>query len=205
MGNTPLARRRPARRGASARSCTLPDSIGADLDLLSIGINPSLYSVERGYNFARPGNRFWPAFNASGLAQAPVEPGRAAIRLLRRRDRIGFTDIVKRPTRKADELTDEDYRSGARRLARKIARHAPRIAWFQGISAYARFLEHALGVTRRVVPGLQPERFGITRVYVTPNPSGANPAAAPKALLAQFRALARLRRRWTRGRKAAVT
>lgn len=181
---------------------TLRDRIGPGLDILSIGINPSIYSVEMGFNFARPGNRFWPAVNASGLLQAPVEPGKQAMKILFERDRIGFTDIVKRATRKADELDEDEFRRGARLLLRKIERHTPRIAWFQGTSACAKFLEHALHIQRKVTPGLQPERLGQTRIYVTPNPSGANPAANPKALLGHFQQLAEFRHGLRIGRKS---
>ena len=179
---------------------TLRDRIGPGLDILSIGINPSLYSVEKGFNFARPGNRFWPAANASGLLVAPVEPGRAAMRILFERDRIGFTDIVKRPTRTANELEEAEYRHGAKVLLRKIKRHEPLIAWFQGTSACAKFLEFALEIRRKVIVGEQPERIGKTFIFVTPNPSGANPAANPKALLEHFRNLAEFRKAIRRAR-----
>ncbi len=180
---------------AEATEATLRDWIGPGLHILSIGINPSIYSVELGFNFARPGNRFWPAVNASGLLQAPVQPGKEAMKTLLERDRIGFTDIVKRATRKAAELDENDYRRGARLLLRKLERHSPRIAWFQGTSACAKFFEHALDIRRKVAPGLQPERLGQTRLFVTPNPSGTNPAANPKALLAHLQQLAEIKRK----------
>ncbi len=171
----------------------LPERLAAGLDIVSIGINPSLYSVERGFNFARPGNRFWPAFNAAGLVPEPLEPGKAAIARLLRQYAIGFTDIVRRPTERSDQLSDEDFRKGARALKRKLLRIQPRIAWFQGVTAYAKYLQHAEGAKRPVKAGLQPERIGATRVFVTPNPSGANPAANPRALLEHFTALRNLR------------
>ena len=172
---------------------TLPDYLGPGLDIVSIGINPSVYSVERGFNFARPGNRFWPALNASGLVPEPLEPSVAAVKQLFRVHRIGFTDLVKRATARADELTTADYARGARLLERKLRRHRPAIAWFQGTSAYRIFLEH-LGTPRaKIGPGLQPERVGATRVFVTPNPSGANPAANLDKLVPLYRKLARLR------------
>ena len=171
---------------------TLPDHLGPGVDIVSIGINPSVYSVERGFNFARPGNRFWPALNASGLVPEPLEPSAAAVMRLFRVYRIGFTDLVKRATARADELTD-DYARGARLLERKLRRHRPAIAWFQGTSAYRIFLEH-LGTRRsEIKPGLQPESVGATRVFVTPNPSGANPAANLDKLVPLYRELARLR------------
>ena len=172
---------------------SLPDFVGPGLDILSIGINPSLYSVERGFPFARPGNRFWPALNGSGLVPSPLEPSRDAIERLLREHRIGFTDLVKRATARASELTEEDYARGARLLRAKLARYAPAIAWFHGVSAYRLFLAHAGTPRRPIAAGLQPERIGRTRIFVTPNPSGANPRANPKQLVPLYRDLVRLR------------
>ena len=180
------------------RDRTLADYLRPGLDIVSIGINPSRYSVDKGFAFARPGNRFWPTLNASGLVPEALEPGRAAIERLFERYGIGFTDVVKKPSRRADELAERDFEHGARLLQRKLLRHKPRIAWFQGVSAYGKFLEHALGVRRRVKPGLQAERIGATAVFVSPNPSGANPAANPRALLPYYRELKRFRDRLRR-------
>jgi double-stranded uracil-DNA glycosylase len=174
---------------------TLPDFLAPGLDIVSIGINPSLYSVERGFYFARPGNRFWPALNASGLVAAPLVPSREAVELVFRRDRIGFTDLVKRATARAAELSDADYRRGARALQDKLARYAPAIAWFHGTSGYRLFLVHAGLARPQVAVGLQPERVGPTRIFVTPNPSGANPSANPKLLVPLYHELAALRDR----------
>jgi double-stranded uracil-DNA glycosylase len=180
------------------RQRTLPDFIAPGLDILSIGINPSLYSVERGFPFARPGNRFWPALNASGLVPAPLEPSRAAVERLLRDHRIGFTDLVKRATARAADLTEEDYAEGARLLQAKLGRYAPAIAWFHGTSAYRLFLAHTGAPRPTIAAGLQPERFGPTRVFVTPNPSGANPRANPKLLVPLYRDLVRLRNKLRR-------
>ena len=178
-----------------ARRDRLPDRLRPGLDIVSIGINPSLYTVEQGFNFARRSNRFWPTFNACGLVAEPLDPGIAAVRALLETHRIGFTDLVARPTARADELTDTDYRAGARVLRRKLLKYQPAIAWFQGVSAFQKYLEHAEGVRRRVTPGLQPETIGSTRVFVTPNPSGANPAANPRQLLPLYLELKALRDR----------
>ncbi len=174
---------------------TLPDLLAPGLDIVSIGINPSLYSVERGFYFARPGNRFWPALNASGLIVPPVEPSREAVEMLFQKYRIGFTDLVKRATARAAELSDADYRRGARMLQQKLARYEPAIAWFHGTSAYRLFLLHARMPRPQIAVGLQPERVKSTRIFVTPNPSGANPSANPKQLVPLYRELAALRDR----------
>jgi TDG/mug DNA glycosylase family protein len=174
---------------------TLPDFLAPGLDIVSIGINPSLYSVERGFYFARPGNRFWPALNASGVIVPPVAPSRDAVELLFRRYHIGFTDLAKRATPRAAELADADYRRGARVLQKKLVRYAPAIAWFHGVSAYRLFLAHVGTPRAKVAVGLQPERIGLTQIFVTPNPSGANPRANPKHLVPLYRELAALRDR----------
>ncbi|MGE0118808.1 MAG: mismatch-specific DNA-glycosylase [Dongiaceae bacterium] len=172
---------------------TLPDHLAPGLDIVSIGLNPSIYSVERGFYFARPGNRFWPALNASGLIPEPLAPSPEAVERLFRQYRIGFTDLVKRATVRVAELSDDDYARGVRQLREKLGRHAPAIAWFHGISGYRRFLAHAATPRAEIIAGLQPERIGTSHVFVTPNPSGANPMAAPKLLVPLYRELARLR------------
>ncbi len=189
------AKSAPARSKRARRSLVLPDSLAPGLEIVSIGINPSTYSAIRGFNFARPGNRFWPTFNAAGFVPETLEPGKASVLKLLRDYRIGFTDIVKRATDRADELTDEDYRHGARVLKQKLLRCQPAIAWFQGVSAFQKYLEFAEGAQRPVRPGPQPERVGATLVFVTPNPSGANPAANAKLLLPWYRELKELRDR----------
>jgi len=172
---------------------TLPDFLAPGLDIVSIGINPSLYSVERGFYFARPGNRFWPALNASGLVATPVEPSQEGIDLLFQKHRIGFTDLVKRATGRASELAAEEYEQGTHVLRKKLVRHAPAIAWFHGVSAYRLFLTHTGTPRAKIVAGLQPELIGPSKIFVTPNPSGANPAANPKQLVPLYRELVRLR------------
>ena len=177
------------------RALTVADHIGPGLDIVSIGINPSLYTVGHGFHFARPGNRFWPTFNAAGIAPATLTPGKEAVEVLLREHRIGFTNIASRATARADELDEDDYRRGARVLKRKLLKHQPLIAWFQGTSAFQKYLEHAQGVKRKIKPGLQVETIGATSVFVSPNPSGANPAANPRLLLPWYLELRRLRDR----------
>ena len=78
---------------------TLPDYLRSGLDVVSIGLNPSLPSVRAGYYFANPRNRFWRALHGSRLvtAEEVMEPGIAAMEALLQQG-FGFTDVVKRPT-----------------------------------------------------------------------------------------------------------
>ena len=83
---------------------TLPDYLRPGLDIVSIGINPSLPSVERGFYFANPRNRFWRALNASRLVDVPLDPGMASQQQMMIEFGIGFTDLVKRPSASAKAL-----------------------------------------------------------------------------------------------------
>lgn len=170
---------------------TLPDLLAPDLRLVSVGLNPSLPSVAAGFYFANPRNRFWAALNASGLLTETVDPGPAAMRRMFAVERIGFTDLVKRPTRGAGELRAADYRAGALALEERLAPHAPAMLWFHGRLAWGHFLRYARnGALPSPAWGLQSERVGGAPVFVTPNPSPANAAFSLDDLTAHYRALA---------------
>ena len=93
------------------RARTLADTVGPGMRVLACGLNPSLYSADAGVGFARPGNRFWPAALAAGLASAPRDPAAAL-----RDHGLGMTDVVKRATVAAAELTRDEYRAGLDRV-----------------------------------------------------------------------------------------
>lgn len=169
---------------------TLPDLLAPGMRVLSIGLNPSLPSVVAGFYFANPRNRFWKALNASQLLPAPVQPGPDAMRLLLEREGIGFTDVVKRPTRGAADLRAADYREGAPRLYSLIETFRPGYAWFHGKVAFKQFVRHAGLENGEDVWGRQALTVGTTRFFVTPNPSPANAAYSLEALISWFNALA---------------
>ena len=77
---------------------TLPDYLEHGLDVVFVGINPGAYSAEVGHYFATPQNRFWPAVNRSGLLTGPLDASTDHLALAQR---IGFTDLVKRPSNSA--------------------------------------------------------------------------------------------------------
>ena len=150
---------------------TLPDYLREGLDIVFIGLNPSVYSVEVGHYFANPRNRFWSAFNRSKLIDREVSCEEDATLL---RDGIGFTDVVKRPTRQGSGLKVSDYREWAPVLKDKLIKFQPRIASFHGMMGYRAYLKDAENVDGRLELGLQERAIGQTRVFVVPNPSPAN-------------------------------
>jgi TDG/mug DNA glycosylase family protein len=171
------------------RAETLPDILQTGLSVLSVGLNPSLPSVASGFYFANPRNRFWTALNASSLLSEPVSPGPDSMQQLLEREGLGFTDLVKRPTRGAGELRVRDYRQGAPRLRALIERYQPQYAWFHGKLAYKNFIRYG-GMDTEDDWGLQRQRVGETRLFVTPNPSPANAAFSLTDLVAWYNRLA---------------
>jgi TDG/mug DNA glycosylase family protein len=163
---------------------TLADLLRPGLDIAFVGINPSLYSVQQGHYFARRTNRFWPAFSRSRLSTA-ARRGLGVETLEPRHDALlqpfgfGFTDVVKRPTARAGELSRAEFAAGAACLVEKLERFAPRIACFHGVTGF-RPLATALGADEKAVAlGLQAMRIGATRLFVVPNPSPANAHFTP--------------------------
>ena len=152
---------------------TLPDYLRVGLDIVFVGINPSAYSVRVGHYFGNPRNRFWTAFNMSGLVAPTLTPELDHTLL---DHGIGFTDLVKRPTPQASGLNAGDFRHGAPMLKEKLERCHPLIVCFQGITAYRQYLTYGEGVQAKsdLVIGRQERPLGNSRVYVAPSPSPAN-------------------------------
>jgi len=174
---------------------TLPDLLRDQLDLVFIGINPSLYSVAQGHYFARNTNRFWPAFSRSVLS----EPARRALgvdRLEPSHDAallahgIGFTDVVKRPTARADELSAGEFETGVRDLVTKLETFQPRIACFHGMMGYRPFIRVYAPEQPTPALGQQNISLGRTILFVIPNPSPANAHASPAAQTEWYNRLA---------------
>jgi TDG/mug DNA glycosylase family protein len=163
---------------------TLPDLLKPGLDIVFVGINPSVFSATRGHYFARPTNRFWPCLSRSILSLAARRA--LGVETLRpEHDRalldhgIGFTDVVKRASPKASDVAPSEFAAGVRRLSATLERYRPRIACFHGVTGY-RHVQRALAGTKAEIRlGLQDLRLGPTLLYLVPNPSGANAHFTP--------------------------
>jgi TDG/mug DNA glycosylase family protein len=163
------------------RARTLPDTVGPGMRMLVCGLNPSLYAADVGVGFARPGNRFWPAALAAGIVSADRDP-RVAMRV----DSIGMTDIVKRATPRADELTRDEYRAGLGRVERLVRWLQPGVVCFVGLAGWR------AAVDRRAVAGEQPDGLAGRPVYVMPSTSGLNARVPLDELADHLRAAASL-------------
>ncbi len=151
--------------------------IGPDLLILFCGINPSLYSGAVGHPFAGPGNLFWKALHGSGFTDREFSAfeSRELLRL-----RLGVTNLVERSTAKAAELSRDELREGARRLAGKAEGYRPRWVAILGIDAYQ------MAFDRPHATGQQAETLGTARLWVLPNPSRANVHYPLPVLIEEF-------------------
>jgi len=146
------------------RERTLADLVGPDMRLLIVGLNPSVYAADVGVGFGRPGNRAWPALLGSGLATVDRDP----LDLLRSH-RIGMTDLVKRATAKASELSPAEFRHGFDRLDALCTWLQPGAICVLGVTGW-----RTASGDRTAQLGLQDRTLGGRPVYVMPNPSGLN-------------------------------
>jgi double-stranded uracil-DNA glycosylase len=160
-------------------SATLPDYLRTGLDIVFVGINPGLYSVQKGHYFARGTSRFWRAFSASSLSEhirrtlgiEALGPEHD-VELLR--FGIGFTDIIKRPTANVSTLSPDEFNHWTPLLVEKLRSYAPRVACFHGLMGFRPFAKMVFKTASSPVHGGQQETIGPTRLFVVPNPSGAN-------------------------------
>lgn len=163
----------------SFRDAEVPDLLPAGdgddavpLRLLFVGINPGLWTAATQTHFAHPANRFYPALLRAGIVERAVDPAAGMTdedraHLLSRG--IGITNLVRRATARADELSAQELREGGERLRGTVRRASPRVVAVAGITAY----RSAFGL-RKATVGRQPEPFEGAVLWVVPNPSGLN-------------------------------
>jgi TDG/mug DNA glycosylase family protein len=173
----------------SYRDAEVPDLVGPGLRLLFVGINPGLWTAATQTHFAHPANRFYPALLEAGIITEPISPSDGMSEEDRDRLRargIGITNIVRRATARASELTDAELRAGGIELARTVRRTRPRVVAVAGITAYR------VAFHRRGAPlGRQPEPLEGADLWVVPNPSGLNAHETVHTLAAAYAEAAR--------------
>lgn len=112
------------------------DHLDYGLSILFIGFNPSLRSGEVGHHYANPRNNFWRILHRSGLTPRLYDAFEDGELL---KLGYGFTNIVARPTRGAEDITREEYEEGREILRAKLEQYRPRIACFVGKGVYTEF------------------------------------------------------------------
>jgi double-stranded uracil-DNA glycosylase len=141
----------------------LPDLLRPGLMIVFCGTAAGTVSAARGAYYAHPQNRFWSALHTIGLTP----------RLLRPHEYgelpqwgVGLTDIAKHVSGMDRELPrDALGREACAELEEKIKAAQPKLLAFTSLTAGRRYLGRAAGF------GEQPERIGVTRLWLLPSPS----------------------------------
>jgi double-stranded uracil-DNA glycosylase len=176
------------------RGCEVDDLVGPGLRLLFVGINPGLWTAAVRTHFAHPTNRFYPALAAAGITDYEVD--RVAGMTVADRAHlisrgVGITNLVRRATARAAELSREELREGGPRLQRFVAEHKPAVVAIAGVTAYRDAF-----VEPRAAVGRQPEtldsaaRWSGAALWTVPNPSGLNAHETVATLAAAYAAAA---------------
>lgn len=164
-------------RARAAR--TLPDFVGPGMRVLVCGLNPSVVAADAGYGYAGATNRFWRAAVGAGLV--------AAVRARRpldvlSTDGVGMTDLVKRATPRASELTTKEYRAGWARVLSMVEWLRPGVVLFVGLAGWR------AAVAPGAVAGWQPPDACPVPAYVMPSTSGLNAGTSMEQLVAHMEA-----------------
>lgn len=175
----------------SFRDAEVPDLLpgpGQPLRLLFVGINPGLWTAATRTHFAHPGNRFYPALLQGGVLTEPIDPANGMDDDDRDRLRsqgIGISNVVRRATAKASELSADELREGGAELTALVASAHPQVVAIAGITAYRTAFARP-----KAVMGRQPEDLAGAELWVVPNPSGLNAHETVASLAEAYRQVA---------------
>ncbi|CAE6824118.1 G/U mismatch-specific DNA glycosylase [Paraburkholderia haematera] len=159
----------------------LPDILEPGLSVIFCGINPGVLAASTGRHFAGRGNRFWRVLHLAGFTPEQLCPTNDRTLL---QFGYGLTTVVSRPTARADELSQWEFKAAATEFEQKIERYAPQCVAFLGKMALC-----AMSGEREIHWGPQPTAFGSARAWVLPNPSGLNRTFSLDALVTAYREL----------------
>lgn len=163
----------------------LTDSIGPNLIVLFVGLNPGIRTATSGHAYSHPSNLFWKLMHSSGCTPrlcSPTEDGD-----MPRLYNLGLTNIVSRPTKDGSELSKQEMDESVAELEAKIARFRPETVGIVGKSIWESIwrVKHGRAIRKGEFRyGYQDESermgkvkngensFGGARVYVLTTTSG---------------------------------
>lgn len=144
----------------------LPNLIVPNLDVLFIGINPGRHACEQKHHFAGPVNHFYNCLHKSELTHrlchsdedvkmisgqpignlqsgnpANINPNSTTSPPATYK--IGITNCVKKATKLASDITNEEWEAGCKQLYADICKNLPKFIVFNGISTFRNFLKYA--------------------------------------------------------------
>jgi len=144
---------------------SLSDILKKRLDIVFVGLSPSISSVESGHYHSDPlGKRFWNTLIGGEvfIPKAGVHHDEIILS-----QKMGLTDIVKRPTRGLKYIQKEDFEEGRKLLFQKIIDYKPRIL----CSVYKTAFEELFETRFTNLYGfLENYRIGKTPIFIMSSP-----------------------------------
>lgn len=150
---------------------TLADLFPPEPRAICVGINPAPTSVAAGHYYqGRHGQRFFGRLRQAGILNGVIDgfEDDAAVA-----DRIGFTDVVKRPTATAALLTTREMRHGKMLLVEKLGKIDAPVLIFSFKAAAAELIGPFEG------NGWLRQTFAGARLFVMPGPYETKTTATP--------------------------
>jgi TDG/mug DNA glycosylase family protein len=155
-----------------------PDILERGLDVIFCGLNPALSAAVAGHNFSHRNNRFWAVLHLAGFTDVHLHPEDER-RLLEYG--CGITAIIHRPTRRAEEITTEEFGKARSGFEAKMRHYAPRSIAFLGKRGFSIMTGQS-----DVEWGRYPSGFGGTMAWILPNPSGLSRSFTLEALVRAY-------------------
>ena len=155
-----------------------PDILAKGLAVIFCGLNPASSAAAAGHNFSNASNRFWSVLHLAGFTDTRLR-AEDERRLLEYG--CGITAVVRRPTKRAEEISAEEFRQARLGFESKIQHYAPRSMAFLGKRALS-----AMTGRPDIAWGEQSTRFAGAMTWVLPNPSGLNRNFTLSALVSAY-------------------
>jgi double-stranded uracil-DNA glycosylase len=154
------------------------DILARGLDVIFCGLNPALTAAVAGHNFSNGTNRFWTVLHLAGFTDVRIQP-QDERRLLEYG--CGITAVVRRPTKRAAEVSPEEFRRARLGFEAKMRHYTPRSIAFLGKRALSAIIGRP-----DVDWGRLPTEFAGTMAWLLPNPSGLNRGFTRAALVSAY-------------------
>lgn len=156
----------------------LPPLLKPSLSCLFIGYNPGLVSALKGHYYAHPTNLFWSLIYESRVVDRPVTY--KDDEALLDEYNYGFHDLVLRPTKGINELSNQEMIDNVPRLEEELVEYSPKVVCFVGKGIWEKIYRYKVGKrlsTKEFTWGLQSnEEFvladGKCKLFVLPSTSG---------------------------------
>ena len=145
----------------------LKDILAEDLAIVFCGTAKGKVSMQKGFYYAGPGNKFYTILYKTGLTPVRLAPSDCYDI---NQYSIGLTDLVQHTFGNDDALTSADF--DVELFLQKMERYRPKVIAFNGKKGASYALGYD-GKTSQLRYGLQQQTIANAKVYILPSTSGS--------------------------------